>query len=314
MQFLPAERFVLMILAVLLVFSGVLGLLKGIRVDWLGYTTLSASGLLVIAVGQFYRLAGRDARISAALTATGLFTLFTIAGSVFNYTLLPVAFTPIDLLLVRIDAALGFNWPALVVWVSGVPAIGFALRVIYFTSLFQMVLIILALSFRGEILALHRFLVTGVLGALLSIASWTFFPSFGASSIYGLPQHVLDAMPIAVGPAYGAELLRLAQEGVDYVTPRDALGLIGFPSVHMLMACISIWFLATIRILRVPVVVLNLLMVPAILVQGGHHLSDVLGGILVFAIAYALSCRIVDRPVRTVAERAPTGDAHAPLR
>jgi hypothetical protein len=36
-------------------------------------------------------------------------------------------------------------------------------------------------------------------------------------------------------------------------------------------------------------------MLPAVLVQGGHHLSDVFGGFAMFAIVYPASCYIVDR-------------------
>ena len=102
-------------------------------------------------------------------------------------------------------------------------------------------------------------------------------------------------MPIAVGPAYGSELVRLSQEGVDALSPRNILGLIGFPSFHTVMACMSVIFLARVRCLAIPAVLLNLLMMPAILVQGGHHLMDVFGGFAVFFLAYLLSAHFLSR-------------------
>jgi hypothetical protein len=44
-----------------------------------------------------------------------------------------------------------------------------------------------------------------------------------------------------------------------------------------------------VRLLAAPFLVLNALMVPAILIQGGHNLADLLGGVVVFAVSYWLA-------------------------
>jgi membrane-associated phospholipid phosphatase len=115
------------------------------------------------------------------------------------------------------------------------------------------------------------------------------FPNFGAKSSDNLPQAVLAAFPIAVTPSYGDALLALSRNGVEYLTPKDALGLIGFPSFHTIMACMSVCFVPRHRILMPIFLCLNALMVPAILIQGGHYLIDMLGGIGVFVWAFLLS-------------------------
>ncbi|WP_438748746.1 phosphatase PAP2 family protein [Pararhizobium sp. O133] len=293
MLFLPAERSILMIIATLMVLGCILIVTKGVGVDIAGYAGLLAIGVSALALGQYYRRFRPDARISATLTATGLFLVFSMAGSIFNYMLLPVRFPPIDATLSRIDAALGFDWPSFVIWISGYPLFGDLLRVVYFSSLPQLVLVILILGFFVDIPTLHRFLLTGIFGALLSILCWSLFPSFGASSVHSLPQAVLNTMPIAVGPAYGAELVRLGQEGVNYLTPRNVLGLIGFPSFHTVMACMSVCFVTRLRLVFWPLLAVNLVMVPAILVQGGHHLSDVLGGVAIFCLANLLASSLL---------------------
>jgi len=300
MLFLPAERFILTIIATLLLLGGILIVVKGVEIDFTGYAGLASIGISSLALGQYYRLFRPDIRISATLTAAGLFLIFSMAGSIFNYMLLPIRFVPIDAYLSRIDAAFGFDWPSFVMWIATYPLFGDLLRLVYFSSLPQLVLVILVLGFFVDIATLHRFLLTGILGALLSILCWSFFPSFGASSVYQLPQTVLQAMPIAVGPTYGAELVRLGQEGVSYLTPRNVLGLIGFPSFHTVMACMSVCFVTRIRFVFWPLAVVNLVMVPAILVQGGHHLSDVFGGVAIFCIAYVLAGNVL-RQKNTVA-------------
>lgn len=289
MVFSPIERFILSIIAILAALDVALILVKQIEVDVAGYGFLLACGFGIVALGQFYRIARNEPRLSAPLTATGLFIVFSLVGSVFNYLLLPILFSPIDPILVRIDTLLGYNWPDLVIWISHYPMAGAVLRFVYMSSLPQIVVIILLLGFSNHIEALYRFLLTGIFGALIAMLCWFFFPSFGASSVYALPQETLDAMPLMVGPEYGAELVRLAREGVSSISPVNALGLIGFPSFHTVMACMSVFFVRRFNLFFVVALLVNLIMIPAIFVQGGHHLSDVLGGIAVFGLAFYLS-------------------------
>lgn len=303
MLFLPAERLILLLTVILLALSAALIAVKGVTVDAGAYAMFVLGGLAMVGLGQYYRRVRSDERIAATVTATGLFILFSMAGSIFNYMLLPVFFAPIDPLLSRLDAAMDFDWPAFATWISGFPLFGLILRVVYFSSLPQMVVIILALGFFADSVQLQRFMLTGILGALLAIICWSFLPSFGASSIHDLPAEVLARMPIAVDPAYGSELVRLSREGATALSPHNVLGLIGFPSFHTVMACMSVVFLARVRFLAIPAVIINLLMVPAILVQGGHHLMDVFGGIAVFYLSYVLSGQILRRHAAPALER-----------
>lgn len=97
-----------------------------------------------------------------------------------------------------------------------------------------------------------------------------------------------------VDPAYGRELMRLGQEGVTHLSPKNVLGLIGFPSFHIFMAAMSVWFVPRHWLAMAVILPLNLLMLPAVLVQGGHHLSDVFGGLIFFAAVCTASGRLLD--------------------
>lgn len=300
MSFLPVERSIVMLIATLAVLSGILITLKGVSIDIIGYGGIVASGMLTMGLGQYYRTLRPNPRIADTLTATALFILFSMIASVFNYMLLPVRFPVIDPFLTRLDAALGFHWPSFVTWVSYYPFFATLLRVVYFTSLLQMLVIILILGFSAQLAALHRFLMTGIFAAMITIVYWSFFPSFGASAVHSLPQTLLDAMPIAVGPAYSAEVVRIAHEGVNDLSPANALGLIGFPSFHTVMACMSVCFARKTGRPFLLFVLLNLVMVPAIVIQGGHHLMDLFGGVAAFLAAYALSGSVVSKSNATI--------------
>ncbi|WP_281037367.1 MULTISPECIES: phosphatase PAP2 family protein [unclassified Rhizobium] len=294
MRLFAAERFVLGFIAILFVIDTVLIAVKGIRVDYAGYLLCGSMGAGVFILGQFYRKSGRDLRIAAALIAGGLFILFTLVASVFNYMFLPVAFPAIDHALFRVDAAFGYSWMGIVTWAATHPWIGTILFFVYATSLPQLLVIVITLGFTGKARMLHHFLVMGVLGAFANIVFWIFFPTFGPSAYVQLPQWVSQAIPLAVDDTYGEELNRLITEGVSYLTPKNVLGLIGFPSFHIFMAAMSVWFAPRHRLVIVVILPLNLLMLPAVLVQGGHHLSDIFGGLVAFVIVCAASSRLLN--------------------
>lgn len=55
------------------------------------------------------------------------------------------------------------------------------------------------------------------------------------------------------------------------------------------MAAMSVWFVPRHWLVMAVILPINILMLPAVLVQGGHHLSDVFGGLIAFAMVCAVS-------------------------
>lgn len=312
MIFSRYERFVLTVVAALGAIDLILIAAKGIRVDWAGYCMLSLIGLGTIMLGLFYRLVRHDARISETLILTAGFILFTLVGSVFNYMLLPIHFSRIDDFWVSVDQLMGYHWPSLVMFFSERPGFAKLLKIVYFTSLPQLVIVVLLLGFTGQSRKLAHFLITGMIGALACIAIWAFFPTFGTSVVWNIPADIVKKAGLAVDGSYAAELIRLSKEGVDYLSPANVLGLIGFPSFHTVMAAMSVFFTWQIVWLRLPVLALNMLMVPALLLHGGHHLSDFLGGLAVFAVAclaarYVINALRDDKAASALAEHVRVG-------
>jgi hypothetical protein len=114
-------------------------------------------GIFVIALGQYYRHFRGDAGIAMAATAAGLFIIFTMVGSIFNYMLPPIRAAPIDPWLVWIDAHFGYDWQTFIIWPSQYPAVGTILRIVYITSLPLLVAAILILGLSRRQRDLHRF-------------------------------------------------------------------------------------------------------------------------------------------------------------
>jgi membrane-associated phospholipid phosphatase len=291
----PVERFVVRVCAVLCLINIVLIAASRVVVDWLIVGGAFALLSMILAGGHVYRHTGRDARIGLALTGAGLFTLASLATGMLSYLLVPFVGDRIDPWLIRVDGQLGFDWPSFVEWMSHHPTVTQALAPVYASSLPQLVLVVLVLGFGGRTALLHRFLLTGMVGALGTILVWAVLPSSGPSAFLELPAGVLERVRLVVEPSYGAELNRLMNDGALSIPPRQVLGLIGFPSFHTVMAFMAVWFIPRRSLLFWPVLVVNVAMAPAILLHGGHHLVDVLGGIAMFFVALHIAVRAADR-------------------
>jgi hypothetical protein len=153
----------------------------------------------------------------------------------------------------------------------------------YVSMLPQVALLTIALGAAAP-LRVYRFCFAVAASALACIAIWSLAPSFGAFSIYPPDPH-LAKMTLALDPAYARELVRLLKDGPGLISPREAKGLIGFPSYHAVLALLVIWFSWRLRLLRWPAILLNLAVLLATPIQGGHHLVDVLGAFPVAALA-----------------------------
>jgi PAP2 superfamily len=295
MRFHSAEWFVVRIIAALAIVDAALVLFRGVQIDWSGYGAMLSMSVAAIAIGSFYRWRG-DERIALAAIATGLFIVFTSLGAAFNYLLLPVSAARIDPFLMQVDSMLGYDWATFATAVATNPLAASSLRFVYLSVLPQMIVVIIALGFAGKGADLHRFLITGVISALITICFWGFFPSSGPSAYSTLGADVAATGNLVVSPLYGAELTRLMAEGATLLSPKDTLGLIAFPSYHTVMALLSVTFLMTFRKVWPLVLAFNVPMAPAILAHGGHHLVDMVAGTLVFVVSLKVTNFVTSRP------------------
>ncbi len=292
---LLSERLVLSLTAGILLIALILVVARGSRVDWFGYLTIMSAGLGVLGLGLFYRATQRNEDIATTLVSAAAFILFTGVASGFNYTLLPIWRAPIDVQLASMDAILGFHWPDVMAFVVKWPFAFEVMRYAYLSSLPQLALLIALLGLSGRTNDLQVLIVAATLAACMTVGSWLAFPSFGTSTLYSLPPEVLQLNPI-VGPSYGRELLRLASDGPSLISPSNALGLIAAPSYHIVMALLAIHASRNLPRVRWPFLAINLLIIPATIVHGGHHLVDLAAGAIVSILGVVMARAYLDRP------------------
>ena len=263
MRLLPAERIIVWIVLGLAAIDLAALAVRPVRVDVAGYASAIVIGGLLFAAGQYYRVWRQEDKIALAATGASLFTLFTIVGSVFNYMLLPVPGERIDATLAAADALFGFHWPSAVNWVAQYPWLNQLLAFVYATSLPQLILVVLVLGFAGRDDQLHKFLLSGLIGALIAIGFWRLFPSAGASSVHEADELWRAGSALVADFKYVEEVKRVIAEGATELSPKSALGLIAFPSFHTVMACMAVFYMTQYRFLFVLLTVLNTLMLPA---------------------------------------------------
>lgn len=289
----PAELLMLKLSAALIALDVALVLLRGVSFDTHRYGLTFAMAAFIGAIGLAYRKSGRSEAIACTGIAFGLLVAFSSALSALNYLLLPNRRPAIDGWLARTDALFGYHWPDAIALSARYPVVNELMRWSYNSTSLQIALVAVALGLANRRCSLHAMVLTVALSSLATVAFWALFPSLGPSALHDLPADVLAAVHPVVNPAYGEEITRLMREGITKLSPDEFRGLIAFPSFHTIMALIATWYARELRWLLYPLLSVNLFILPAVLVHGGHHLIDIPAGFAVFTLAVFVAGRMV---------------------
>jgi len=264
-------------------------------VNWPPFLAGFGGTLGLMAIGAYVRGMKGTPRLALALIGVAIFMGFTAVSSVFIFALFPLPHPLIDPLLITLDAQLGYHWPSFVETLAAYPGFARGLGYLYFTSLPQMVLTICLLAVLGRTVTLHRFLAVGMLTLVAAVSIWWLWPSIGPSGFLTIPEDVRLATGLYFDSAYGAHLLKLVEVGPPRISPEAITGVVAFPSYHMIMACMVVWYSRG-TVLFLPLLAANALMVPATLSHGGHHLVDLLAGAVVFGLCVWIAGRLIREP------------------
>jgi PAP2 superfamily protein len=264
-------------------------------VDGLGFAGIAALSVVLAAAGLFYDRVRKEERLAAMLIGTSFLLGMSASFSCLNYLLLTVAGHRVDVPLAAFDRALGVDWPAMMIAMSHHPVISALLQLAYISVLPQVALLAVLLGWRGKHENIYAFCLALTAGAAISIFVWTLAPSFGAFSVYVLPADAARHLSLALDEQYARDLISLLARGPGHISPTSAKGLIGFPSFHAAMAMMVVWYARELSYVRWGALALNIVVLVATPIQGGHHVVDVLAGfgVAVIGVIFADS---VTRP------------------
>lgn len=268
------------------------------RVDWPAFGVgILASGALSC-LGLYAREWRRAPKVGLFAISLGLFMGFSTLIAIFIFTLFPLTNPLIDMQLRQIDSRLGYDWESFVAWLGQWPWLLQGLGYLYSSSLIQMVALLAVLSAGASETQIRRFLAAGMASMCLSIAIWWNWPSIGPSAVLSPGADVALLTQMQISPATGAYFTRLVEEGLPLITPAHISGVVAFPSYHIVMALLVTCY-AWRSIAFLPLLLLNLPMIPATLAHGGHHLVDLFGGAAVFLACAALASRLIPETMRS---------------
>ncbi len=150
-----------------------------------------------------------------------------------------------------------------------------------------MVLVIILLGVLRRELAMHRFLLVGMMCMTVTVGVLVSLMLFRAVlRLFSRRHPVAKRRP---GSGLGGDLGggrqpagSCVEVGPGVIGPETVMGVVAFPSYHIIMALMVVWY-SRATFAFWPFALAGLGMVPATLAHGGHHLVDLLAGGLVFA-------------------------------
>lgn len=288
---LPFETVCLFFIVALASVVAMLLALRSVPIDLVSFAPVGILVMCFIALAIWLRHRGFPDGASLALIATALYVLYSNVGVLFNYLIVPVGAETVDPALIEWDRALGFDWANSVRLVETSPELSHVLSIVYLSSLAQLAAAILILGFTERRVCLHRMLACGIISSMTCILFWSVVPSIGPAAFVEVASPV-GVVPRVVDSEYAEQMLSLLASGPSVLSANGMLGVVAFPSFHTVMMLMSIWYLRGTRFLPV-FAIFNIPMLPAIIVHGGHHLVDVVAGMMLFAVCAWISARIV---------------------
>lgn len=291
-MFFKAEKIIFLLMAVTLGWTFCLALQSPMNIVWSGFLLASALPMLLVALAIGLRTVPSLQVTSVALMMLGLYAIHSNVIAILTYLNFPLSRPMIDHQLLALDAALGYSWPDAVAWLARYPLLGLVMKYVYLSSLVQIVVLMAVLSLLARRDRLMELVLCGMVSVMTTVAFWSLWPSFGPSAYFDIPGEIAAQAHLVVRSDYGAHLLHLAEHGMVALESHMMLGAVAFPSFHTVMMLMVIMY-ARGTIMFWPALALNLLMLPAIAIHGGHHLTDILGGGVVFLLSAWITARAV---------------------
>jgi len=252
-------------------------------------TALVCAGLVL--VGWFYRRWRPDPRLASGLNSTAQLIAFAAVGGPLSYVAASANLPLQDHAFDAIDHALGLDWRGLLAWMNAHPAMHSVFALFYLSFPVQASVTVLALALSDRLVQLRTFLLAFMMSALVCIAISSVLPAEGTWGFYKLTT--TDYPAIFSATREDLPIFRGLRDGSMRVLTGMSEGIITFPSFHAALGIIFIAGLWPIPVLRWIGLIVNVLMIAATPVEGGHYFVDVLAGVVIALLCQLAARRIV---------------------
>jgi membrane-associated phospholipid phosphatase len=220
-------------------------------------------------------------RLAHLLRTIITLVLFGNAATILSFILTGILPLPAwDGALATADHALGLNWLDMYQWLTRHPVIEASARTIYMSLGQELVILLFALELLGHHNQARAFLRWFMVSGIATLGIGILMPAAGAFVYYHLP--------VASTTAYVSQWADLRNGTLRVFNLSDAQGLVVFPSFHATLAVLCACAATPLRILRYPLLALNLLVILSSPAMGGHYFIDIIAGIILAALTISL--------------------------
>lgn len=282
-----------------------MAILSLVAVDllWLPFTKLTVapfSLLLPLAAGagfgalsHYYRTRRGELNLAAVLDCVGQIVAFSAAGALFSYLVVSLGMPMQDALLYRLDLALGLDWAGWLGWMNRHAWLAPGLTFAYGSFMPQVIALIIVLSFTGRGLAARTMIIGMILAGTVTIIVSGILPALSTFAHLNLsPADYANLRPAAAF-IHLHDLLAMHEGRPLHLDLTRAHGIITFPSYHAALGLIMLLAGWSHPWLRWPFVLLNVAMIVATPIDGGHYFVDVLAGLAIACAAHAAARRLL---------------------
>jgi len=242
-------------------------------------------------IARRYRL-GRLDTLLEGLGLIGLMSLLCQLGSI----LLCASPMPLaDPWLAKADAAIGFDWFAMIGFLQVNDGVLAAAEYLYHALTWQPGLVVLLLFATRQDARCRIFLTAWGIALAITLAIWPLVPAISTFPYYGVEPTALPHMVGRLPWAVRGVIEPIRAGTLRAIDVEHFIGLISFPSFHAGGATLLGWAMLRTRWLWLPFALLNLGVTASALVDGSHYLVDLIAGVAVAAVSIILAIRITAR-------------------
>ena len=247
-------------------------------------------GLIIVVFGSgiLYASLRNMHPLRTALECVAYGFILTVPAAIATYLAIKVNMPLADEALVRMDAALHFDWHAFIRFMDEARLLAMSLAAAYFSFSFQLLGIPLLLVMLGR--GPRAYAMVASYGLICFVASvisiW--YPAFGTYVVYGVSQEQLSHINAEFG-FYFLQQFNAVRSDPDFVFSINRLaGILTFPSVHAAVAALCAWTMWDVKWLRYPFAVWNSMMAISAVSHANHYLVDVIAGVGVAGLVIAV--------------------------
>jgi membrane-associated phospholipid phosphatase len=250
-----------------------------------GYVMAFAVAALYCRAGYVSLATRQSPKIAYSLIATAQMILALAVMTTLTYVATSINLPLADASLLDWDRALGLDFRSYLKLVNDHPRVVPALAFAYTSISWQIVGIVVVGPLTGQYRRTAQAICAFVLALIATTCISTIVPAIGIYGTLGLdasdfphfePQGYYDTLR-------DAPLLRAGS--LHALSLFQLVGVLTFPSFHAAAALIYTWALWPVWWLRPPVLLLNIAMIAATPIGGGHYFVDVIAGIVVAIVA-----------------------------